>query len=98
MTTGEIMALAHLYRNATEIAEPRKALRTAIEAIVAASQGEQAKVPLPPDDWSVYNTGAEVASGLSYAEAMDYLTPERIARGWNAVIVVDKSNIKEQTT
>ena len=46
MTTGEIMALAHLYRNATEIAEPRKALRTAIEALVAASQGEQAKVPL----------------------------------------------------
>jgi hypothetical protein len=56
-----------------------------------------------PQDWSVYNTGAEVASGLTFDEAWDYLTPARLARGWCAVCVVDASNlpvahdIKDQT-
>lgn len=47
----------------------------------------------PPADWSVFNTGAEVAGGLTYAEALDYLTPGRLERGWAAVCVVDKDNI-----
>lgn len=46
--------------------------------------------PAIPAAWSVFNSGAHVASGLSYAEAFDYLTPERLARGWSAVCVVDK--------
>ena len=49
-----------------------------------------APAPAPAADWSVFNSGAHVASGLSYAEALDYLTPERLARGWSAVCVVDK--------
>lgn len=44
-------------------------------------------------DWSVFNTGAEVAGGLSYAEAMEYMTPSRLERGWSAVRVIDKYNI-----
>lgn len=47
----------------------------------------------PPADWSVYNSGACVADGLSYAEALDYLTPERLARDWSAVCVVTKDNL-----
>lgn len=47
---------------------------------------------VPPDDWSVFNSCAEVANGLSYAEAFDYLTPERLARGWSLVCVVNKDN------
>lgn len=46
-----------------------------------------------PGDWSVFNTGAEVASGLSFSEAWEYLTPERLARGWSAVCVVNKDNL-----
>lgn len=47
----------------------------------------------PPADWSVFNTGAEVAGGLTYADALDYLTPARLERGWSAVCVVNKDNI-----
>ncbi len=50
-------------------------------------------VPMPPEDWHVFNSGAEVASGLTWAEALDYMTPSRIERGWSAVCVADKSNI-----
>ena len=46
-----------------------------------------------PQDWSVFNTGAEVASGLTFEEAWDYLTPERLARGWSAVCVINKDNL-----
>jgi len=46
-----------------------------------------------PQDWSVFNTGAEVASGLTFDEAWDYLTDERLARGWSAVCVVNKDNL-----
>lgn len=51
------------------------------------------RVPMPPEDWSVFNSGAEVASGLTWAEAWDYMTPSRIERGWTAVCVANKSNI-----
>jgi len=46
-----------------------------------------------PQDWSVFNTGAEVASGLSFDEAWKYMTPERLDRGWSAVCVVNKDNL-----
>ena len=42
--------------------------------------------------WTVFNSGAEVADGLTHTEAMDYLTTDRLARGWCAVCVVDESN------
>ena len=44
------------------------------------------------NDWSVFNTGAEVVSGLSLSQAWDYLTPERLERGWSAVCVINKDN------
>ncbi len=46
-----------------------------------------------PGDWSVFNSGAEVASGLTFEEAWDYMTPERLERGWSAVCVVNKDNL-----
>ena len=51
-----------------------------------------------PTSWSVFNGWAEVASGLSYEEATDYLTQERLDRGWLLVCVVDKTNfpLKEE--
>lgn len=49
--------------------------------------------PAPPEDWFVYNTGACVADGLTWAEAHDYLTPARLQRGWNAVCVATRDNI-----
>jgi len=39
-------------------------------------------------NWSVFNTGACVADGLTMEEAKEYMTPERIARGWTAVYCV----------
>jgi hypothetical protein len=63
-------------------------VRNAITAIKAALK-QPDKVPV---NWSVFNSGAEVASGLTFAEAGDYLTPERIARKWCAVCVVDAAN------
>jgi len=52
----------------------------------------------PPDDWSVVNSAAEVASGLSYAEALGYLTRERLDRGWSLVCVVNKDNAPPPAT
>jgi len=59
---------------------------TAIKQTLAAPVQE-------PVNWSVYNSGAEVASGLTFSEAWDYLTPERLARQWCAVCVVDQSSM-----
>lgn len=59
----------------------------------AGQQAQADAVPQPPEDWSVFNTGAEVASGLTWAEAWDYMTPGRIARGWTAVCVANKDNL-----
>lgn len=50
-----------------------------------------------PQDWSVFSTGAEVASGLTFDEAWDYMTDERLARGWSAVCVVNKDNMPIET-
>lgn len=43
-------------------------------------------------DWSVFNTGAEVWSGLSLEDAVAELTPERMERGWSAVCVINSEN------
>lgn len=45
-----------------------------------------------PSGWSVFNTSTEVAGGLTLAEALDYLTPERLQRGWSVVCVINKDN------
>lgn len=44
------------------------------------------------NDWSVFNTGTELWSGLSLADAVAELTPERMERGWSAVCVINKDN------
>lgn len=51
-----------------------------------------------PKSWSVFNGWAISASGLSYEEACDYLTQERLDRGWLLICVVDKTNfpLKEE--
>jgi hypothetical protein len=54
---------------------------------------EQEPVAWIANEWSVFNTGAEVASGLSLNEAMDYLTDERAAREWSVVCVINKDNM-----
>jgi hypothetical protein len=43
-------------------------------------------------NWSVFNTGAEVFSGMSLPEAVAELTPARLERGWSAVCVINKDN------
>ena len=47
--------------------------------------------------WSVFNTGAEVASNLSFDEAWDYMTSTRLDRGWSAVCVLNKDNLPTTT-
>jgi hypothetical protein len=48
---------------------------------------------LTPTNWSVFDFGgAEVAGGLTFIEACDYLTPQRLARKWCAVCVIDEAN------
>jgi hypothetical protein len=63
------------------------------EAIASLRQAIEQAEKQEPVNWSVYNSGAEVASGLTFSEAWDYLTPERLAREWCAVCVVDQSNM-----
>jgi hypothetical protein len=51
------------------------------------------------NDWSVFNTGgAEVWGGLSLADAVAELTPDRLERGWSAVCVINKDNPPIYTT
>jgi len=60
--------------------------------------GDQWQRPPDAPNWSVFNTGAEVASGLSFAEALEFMTPERLSRGWSAVCVVNKDNLPAAPT
>jgi len=78
---GELFPPDHLHK-----------LMEAAQHPLALTQQAEA-VPQPPEDWHVFNTGAEVASNLTWAEAWDYMTPERIARGWTAVCVASKDNL-----
>ena len=73
-------------------------LIAAADALRAALAEPAQPVAWVAKHWSVFNTGAEVASGLSLDEAMDYLTDERAARGWCVVCVINKDNMAEPTT
>ena len=53
---------------------------------------------LQPTNWTVFNSGAQVVEVETFADAWDYMTPERIDRGWTAVCVVDKSNMPHGIT
>lgn len=45
------------------------------------------------DNWTVINSGgAEVASNASLESVIDALTPDRLARGWCAVCLIDANN------
>jgi hypothetical protein len=50
------------------------------------------------NDWSVFNTVAEVWGRLSLADAVAELTPERLKRGWSAVCVINEENPPIYTT
>lgn len=69
------------------------ALREALDAAHQPAAVGQEPVTWIANEWSVFNTGAEVASGLSLNEAMDYLTDERAAREWSVVCVINKDNM-----
>lgn len=66
----------------------------ALRAALAEQPAEQSAEHGEPvaKDWIVFNTGAEVWSGLSLEEAVAELTPQRIDRGWSAVCVINKDN------
>lgn len=74
-----------------EVCERAKLCATCAQGL----KPDQASEPVAwiANEWSVFNTGAEVASGLSLNEAMDYLTDERAARGWSVVCVINKDNM-----
>ena len=83
-------ALEALEKEPAGYADGIRTMRAARAALRAALTEHPGQVP---GNWIVYNSGAEVASGLSLAEALDYLTPGRLARQWCAVCVVDQSNL-----
>ena len=62
------------------------------ELIPPVAQTTTQEAVLIPTNWSVLNGDAEVAGGLTFVEAWDYLTPEVLARKWCAVCVVDEEN------
>jgi len=70
----------------------RDALITAIKAALEAKDEPVA------NNWSVFNTGAEVWDKLSLADAVVELTPSRLERGWSAVCVINKDNPPLYTT
>lgn len=74
-----------------EVCERAKLCATCAQGL----KPDQASEPVAwiANDWSVFNTGAEVASGLSLNDAMDYLTDERATRGWSVVCVINKDNM-----
>lgn len=102
MTTTHDEPAAWMYPDDLKRFETSEAYAEAYSiAMVSQTQGET--VPLyrepprrKPQDWSVFSTGAEVASGLTFEEAWDYLTPERLERGWSAVCVVNKNNLPRE--
>ena len=56
-------------------------------ALVAAHEREKQaeQEPVAGENWSVFNTGACVADGLTMDEAKEYLDKRRFKRGWTAV-------------
>lgn len=85
------MGNAYDYRDGKDSGGSLARFAALVRAAALAEQPEQPEQET--GNWIVYNSGAEVASGLSLAEAMEYLTPERLARQWCAVCVVDQSNL-----
>jgi hypothetical protein len=78
----------------TGVDKANEAITSLLTAIAEAeSRASEQAEKQEPMNWSVYNSGAKVASGLTFAEAWDYMTPERLARDWCAVCVVDQSNM-----
>lgn len=67
----------------------------AADLLEALAKPEQEPVA---NNWSVFNTGAEVWSNLSLAEAIEEMTPSRIERGWSAVCLINKDNLPSYTT
>ena len=67
-------------------------VETAIKAALEAKDEPVA------NNWSVFNTGAEVWDKLSLADAVVELTPSRLERGWSAVCVINKDNPPLYTT
>ena len=59
---------------------------------------QKAKDEPVANNWSVFNTGAEVWDKLSLADAVVELTPSRLERGWSAVCVINKDNPPLYTT
>ena len=96
MTKDETLKLA---LEALEEPKEHIAKHRRLEAITAIrealAQPEQEPVA---NDWSVFNSGAKVWSGLSLADAVIELTPDRLERGWCAVCVIDKDNPPLYTT
>jgi hypothetical protein len=78
--------------NKTMDSELAVAIAKEVHALYTTPQ-QPSTVVRKPQNWSVFNTGAEVASGLTFDESCDYLTDERLARGWSAVCVVNKDNL-----
>ena len=62
------------------------------KAITAIKAALEAKDEPVANNWSVFNTGAEVWDKLSLADAVVELTPSRLERGWSAVCVINKDN------
>jgi hypothetical protein len=62
------------------------------DAITAIKAALEAKDEPVANNWSVFNTGAEVWDKLSLADAVVELTPSRLERGWSAVCVINKDN------
>lgn len=77
---------------ATLLTQPVTAAKVAVKNSLRAKKSQNEKELPEFAGWSVFNTAAEVASGLTLQEVMEYLTPERLARGWTAVCVFDKDN------
>ena len=69
-----------------------------LDAITAIKAALEAKDEPVANNWSVFNTGAEVWDKLSLADAVVELTPSRLERGWSAVCVINKDNPPLYTT
>jgi hypothetical protein len=68
------------------------------KAITAIKAALEAKDEPVANNWSVFNTGAEVWDNLCLADAVVELTPSRLERGWSAVCVINKDNPPLYTT
>ena len=95
-TVTKLMGLADDY---ADWAEAKGKGHCAREEARQALQDELVRLfTLQPNNWTVFNSGAQVVEVETFADAWDYMTPERIDRGWTAVCVIDKSNMPHGIT